>query len=178
LAEIVAVHRANLVIFSGKDVSSTKIMELMGAFRNWNGQIKIAPESSETIIGSDSKNEPGELFTVDVKFHLSQPHNLRKKRIMDLIIAVVGLLLTPMLLISRRGLTIWGNCFPVLLGRKTWVGYQQSDKKLPALKPHVIEAAGKFYATEFQWDANLSYAKDFEPLMDLERVIAYWLNKN
>lgn len=178
LAEIVAVHRANLVIFSGKDVSSSKIMELMGAFRNWNGQIKIAPESSETIIGSDSKNEPGELFTVDVKFHLSQPHNLRKKRIMDMIIAVFGLLLTPVLLISRRGLTIWGNCFPVLLGRKTWVGYPQSDKKLPALKTHVIEASGKFYATEFQWDANLSYAKDFEPLMDLERVIAYWLNKN
>lgn len=177
LSEIVTVHRVNLVIFSGKDVKSGKIMEMMGTFRDWNGQIKIAPESSETIIGSDSKNEPGELFTVDVKFHLSQPHNRRKKRIMDMIIAVFALLLFPFLCLSTRGRNIVLNSFSVLLGLKTWVGYQQLDKKLPRLTMHCIEASGKFYGTEFEWDANLSYAKDFEPLMDLELVIAYWRNR-
>jgi len=177
LSEIAAVHRVNLVIFSGKDVKSGKIMEMMGAFRDWNGQIKIAPESSETIIGSDSKNEPGELFTVDVKFHLSQPHNRRKKRIMDMIIAVLALLLSPLLCLSANGRNILMNSFSVLLGFRTWVGYQQLDKKLPRLKLHCIEASGKFYGTEFEWDANLSYAKDFEPLMDLELVIAYWRNR-
>jgi hypothetical protein len=50
-------------------------------------------------------------------------------------------------------------------------------KKLPILKPHVIEASGKFFGSDFEWDANLSYAKDFEPLLDLERVVAYWRNR-
>ena len=178
LSEIVTVHRANLVIFSGKDIGSGKIMELMAAFRDWNGQIKIAPESSETIIGSDSKNEPGELFTVDVKFHLSQAHNLRKKRIMDLLISMAIIAITPLMWFTPRSRMLWRNSFAVLVGLKTWVGYRQADKKLPVLKVHVLEASGQFFGTEFQWDANLSYAKDFEPLMDLERVIDYWRNKN
>jgi GT2 family glycosyltransferase len=177
LAEIIAVHRVNLVIFSGKDVGSGKIMEVMGAFRDWNGQIKIAPESSETIIGSDSKNEPGELFTVDVKFHLSQPHNRRKKRIMDVLIAVTALLIFPFWGLNQRGRFILKHSVAVLIGVKTWVGYQQVGKKLPILKPHVIEASGKFFGSDFEWDANLSYAKDFEPLLDLERVVAYWRNR-
>ena len=86
------------------------------------------------------------------------------------------LLLFPLLCLSTRGRTIVTNSFSVLLGLKTWVGYQQLDKKLPRLKLHCFEASGKFYGTEFEWDANLSYAKDFEPLMDLELVIAYWRN--
>jgi hypothetical protein len=96
---------------------------------------------------------------------------------MDMIIAVFALLLFPFLCLSTRGRNIVLNSFSVLLGLKTWVGYQQLDKKLPRLTMHCIEASGKFYGTEFEWDANLSYAKDFEPLMDLELVIAYWRNR-
>ena len=95
---------------------------------------------------------------------------------MDVIIALAIIACTPLMVLNQRGRHLWTSSFCVAIGLRTWVGYLQADKKLPHLKPHVLEASGKFFGTEFQWDANLSYAKDFEPLMDLERVINYWRN--
>ena len=97
---------------------------------------------------------------------------------MDLLISMAIIAITPLMWFTPRSRMLWRNSFAVLVGLKTWVGYRQADKKLPVLKVHVLEASGQFFGTEFQWDANLSYAKDFEPLMDLERVIDYWRNKN
>lgn len=173
LAEVVAVYRANLIIFSGKDVSSSEIIQQMGQFQDWEVQVKIAPEKSESIIGSDSKNEPGELFTVEVKYHLSQPHNKRKKRIMDLLIALILLVFMPVLIVKKVGRKCLMNWIYAALGLKTWVGYstpQSGKSALPKLKKYVFEASGRFHQTNFEWDACLNYAKDYEPLMDFELV--------
>ncbi len=173
LAEVVAVYRANLIIFSGKDISSSEIIQQMGQFQDWEVQVKIAPEKSESIIGSDSKNEPGELFTVEVKYHLSQPHTMRKKRIMDLLIALLCLVISPVLILKKTGRLYLANWLLVVFGMKTWVGYslpESGKSALPRLKKYVLEASGRFYKTNFEWDACLNYAKDYEPLMDLELV--------
>ena len=92
LSEVLAIYQPDLVIFSGKDVPSTEIMTHMIDFQSLPVQVKIAPERSETIIGSDSKNQPGELFTLEVDYHLAQQHHLRNKRVLDLILCLwVGL---------------------------------------------------------------------------------------
>jgi len=180
LDELVEIYRANSIIFSGKDVSASRIMESMSGFANEQVQLKIAPESSEFIIGSDSKNEPGELFTLDVKYQLSESHVQRRKRIFDIFFSLWMIL---------RALTFWGytiftnkkwrylySCIPsVLIGKKTWVSYsgQTSAEKLPNIKPGVVSSAGVWTNSEFEADVNHLYAKDYEVWRDLEILWDY-----
>lgn len=175
LDELVEIYRANSIIFSGRDVSASRIMDSMSGFSKAQVQLKIAPESSEFIIGSDSKNEPGELFTLDVKYQLSEHDVLRRKRIFDLMFSLLVVLRTIVflgypLIASVRWRYLLGNIPQVILGKKTWVSYtgQLRADKLPVLKPGVVSSAGVWTGSEFEADVNHIYAKDYEVWRDLE----------
>ncbi|MFM1898621.1 MAG: hypothetical protein RL577_861 [Bacteroidota bacterium] len=172
LSELVEVHRINTLIFSGKDVGSDRIMAFMTSSNRSGLQVKIAPERSNAIIGSDSKDEPGELFTVDVRHRLSEPQHRRNKRIMDVAISVLGLLLLPVLLCFKNARNSIRHLPVVLMGAKTWVGYGQdvSAYDLPQLKPGVWSAAGKFAGTTFENDALSLYARDYSVYLDVELI--------
>ena len=137
LSEVLAIYQPDLVIFSGKDVPSTEIMTHMIDFQSLPVQVKIAPERSETIIGSDSKNQPGELFTLEVDYHLAQQHHLRNKRVLDLILCLWVGLFAWVLVWLPRGRHLLKHGFSVLVGRETWVGYRPEtlSLKLPKIKP-------------------------------------------
>ncbi len=184
LDELVEIYRANSIIFSGKDVSASRIMDSMSCFSKEQVQLKIAPESSEFIIGSDSKNEPGELFTLEVKYQLSEYHMLRRKRIFDVLVTVLLIFRAIIafgypLFRSSRWRYVFG-CIPkVLLGKMTWVSYygQLSSEKLPVLKPGVVSSAGVWTGSEFEADVNHLYAKDYEVWQDLDIFWDYLKNQ-
>lgn len=184
LDELVEIYRANSIIFSGKDVSASRIMDSMSGFSKEQVQLKIAPESSEFIIGSDSKNEPGELFTLEVKYQLSEYHMLRRKRIFD-VLGIVLLIIRATIAFgyplfrSSRWRYVFGYIPKVLLGKMTWVSYhgQLSAEKLPVLKPGVISSAGVWTGSEFEADVNHLYAKDYDVWRDLEILWDYLKNQ-
>jgi hypothetical protein len=172
LSELVEVHRINTLIFSGKDVGSDRIMAFMTSPHRSDLQVKIAPERSNAIIGSDSKDEPGELFTVDVRHRLSEPQHRRNKRILDVAFSLLGLLLLPVLLFVKEARRSIRHIPWVLMGGKTWVGYgmNSSARELPQLKPGVWSAAGKFASTTFENDALFLYARDYSVYLDVELI--------
>jgi len=172
LSELVEVHRINTLIFSGKDVGSDRIMAFMSSSHRSGLQVKIAPERSNAIIGSDSKDEPGELFTVDVRHRLSEPQHRRNKRIMDVSFSLMGLLLLPVLFCFKNARFSIRHIPFVLLGYRTWVGYGQHSMApdLPQLKPGVWSAAGKFAGTTFENDALFLYARDYSVYLDVELI--------
>ena len=174
MSEVLEIYRPDLVIFSGKDVSSSRIMSHMNDFQSKPVQVKIAPEKGETIIGSDSKNLPGELFTLEVNYHLAQVHHLRNKRVFDVLISLIMLPLFPLLLCFPGGRTCLNILFGVLIGRNTWVGYQRTGAtaSLPKLASPVFEVAQQFKGTEFELDAVMNYARDYSVIDDLRILIA------
>ena len=175
LSEVLAIYQPDLVIFSGKDVPSTEIMTHMIDFQSLPVQVKIAPERSETIIGSDSKNQPGELFTLEVDYHLAQQHHLRNKRVLDLILCLWVGLFAWVLVWLPRGRHLLKHGFSVLVGRETWVGYRPEtlSLKLPKIKPCVLDVSLPYAGTGFEGDAALAYARDYEVSKD---AWVFWRN--
>jgi hypothetical protein len=114
LAELVRIYEANEIIFCSKDIGSQEIMANMAQIGP-SVSYKIVPEESLSIIGSSSKDEPGELYTIDIRYNIAQPSHRRDKRLIDLCICM-GLLVTfPVWLIfsGKRRLLLnnWGHRF-------------------------------------------------------------------
>lgn len=183
LNEIVEIYGANTLIFSSKDVSNSRIIEAMSEFADQNIQLKIAPNKGEFIIGSNSKNDPGELFTLEVQYALSESYNKRRKQIFDILVSIGFIGFLPIgffMMFQKNWRTIYKNCFKVLLGSKTWVSYEglNSSEFLPKLKKGVIQASGAWTDTTFEADVNYVYAKEYEVNKDLHILVEFLRGKN
>ncbi len=183
LNEIVEIYGANTLIFSSKDVSNSRIIEAMSEFADQNIQLKIAPNKGEFIIGSNSKNDPGELFTLEVQYALSESYNKRRKRIFDILVSIGFIGFLPIgffMMFQKNWRTIYKNCLKVLLGSKTWVSYEglNSAEFLPKLKKGVIQASGAWTDTTFEADVNYVYAKEYEVNKDLHILVEFLRGKN
>ena len=67
------------------------------------------------------------------------------------------------------------SLFSVLMGQRTWVGYQRlgSAVGLPKLALPVFEVARQFKGTEFEMDAVTNYARDYSVMDDLRILVLY-----
>jgi hypothetical protein len=168
LDEIVHWYQLEELIFCGQDLSSERIiywMNRLGADLRY----KIVPEQSMSIIGSNSKNAAGDLYTVELRFQLAQGMQRRHKRLFDFSLALLFLLLSPILAWWQASLgQFLRNIFRVLFGRATWVGYHPADvqqRNLPKLPPgvlspcHALPALPRDLATLHR--LHLLYAKDY-----------------
>jgi hypothetical protein len=141
---------------------------------------KIVPEESFSIIGSSSKDEPGELYTIEIKYNIAQSGQRRNKRVFDLGFCLFLLFTIPFwLLFSNKRVILLSNWLPVVLARRTWVGYnlQVANHSLPHLKTAVfslLDGLKTSQPTEAMLaQLNFLYAKDWNVWRDL-RVV--WRN--
>ncbi|MBX7051996.1 MAG: glycosyltransferase family 2 protein [Flavobacteriales bacterium] len=177
LDEIVRIHRIDQVIFCAKDISSSDIIGAMSSIPDKSIEFKIAPPESLYIIGSGSIETTADAFMMDVN-SVSLNKNRRLKRIFDIIVSLLMILVLPiMLIVVHQRLGFIRNIFQVLTGSKTWVGYSPYDalsesvKALPKLKKGVIHPAIQHQHHETQREnlvkLNVLYAKDYKILNDL-----------
>jgi len=174
--EMVDVHEINEIIFCAKNISSQHIIDKMLTLVTKGVDFKIAPPESLSIIGSNSIDTAGDLYVIDIN-NVGKPENRRKKRLFDLTSSGLLLLFSPILIfIQKNKLNFIGNCFKVLLGIYSWVGYGKAPRKdLPAIKPSVLTPADAS-KTELQSDKInllfLSYSKDYSVEKDIKIVFA------
>ena len=94
-----------------------------------------------SLIGSNSKNNSGDLYAADLNLNLAKPIARHQKRLLDIILCLLLLIILPFAALIIGGGLI-KNWVQVLIGKKTWVGYwgKSSDaiKGLPVLRPAVI----------------------------------------
>ncbi len=189
LKELISVYKANELIFCAKDISSQEIINWMVTLGQ-NIDYKIIPDQSLSIIGSNSKNTAGDIYTVDIKLKISLPEQRRAKRFTDLFIALVCLITSPILLFFvRNKVGLYKNIFSVIKGKNSWVGYYRhsgslnapADKNatspaLPAIKPGILHPLPNFdTARENELmiaRINFIYAKDYRVSDDLEIIIS------
>lgn len=168
------VHVINEIIFCAKNISSQSIIDKMLTLVTKGVDFKIAPPESLSIIGSNSIDTAGDLYVIDIN-NVGKPENRRKKRLFDLTTSGLLLLFSPILFfIQKNKFNFIGNCFKVLLGIYSWVGYGKAPRKdLPAIKPSVLTPAD-VSKTELQADKInllfLSYSKDYSVEKDIKIV--------
>ncbi len=179
ISEIVAVNKIDEIVFCAKDISAQDIIRNMSRLISVGVDYKIAPPESLSIIGSNSINTAGDLYTIHFN-SIGKPSNLRTKRLFDLLSALVLIVFFPVwLFIIKSPWKALKNCLLVLTGRKTWIGYAYHSKTdmtiLPRLKNGVLCPAGvsdrQDQDSEVVMRMNIEYAKDYKIANDFNLLI-------
>lgn len=180
LDEILRVHALDQVVFCAQDISSAGIIAAMSDLSATDVEFKIAQPETLFIIGSNSIDTSGDVYMLDVN-SLSKPVNRRRKRVFDVAASLMILLLSPVLMWAQElPLRLIPNALSVLLGRKTWIGYNaQADASgLPKLAPAVVSISSADARTvqhsENAAKLNVLYAKDYKLSNDAKLLSRAW----
>jgi hypothetical protein len=181
LTEFVRINSIDEIIFCSGDISSQEIIKTMLSLVPMGVDYKIAPPDSLSVIGSNSIDTSGDLYTIEISA-ISKPSNIRSKRFFDIGIALFVILISPLLFpLIKRFRFVYSKAFGVLVGRYSWVGYIHSlevnPKGLPKIKKGVFPAL-KVKRRDNQdvnvmERINILYAKNYSLLTDFTVV---WSN--
>jgi hypothetical protein len=186
LDDICRINQIDDIIFCSKDVTSTQIMYWMSKMGG-KYQFRIMQESNASIISSYSKNDPGELFTYRIHLNLADPRFLKQKRIFDIIICFVYLILIPFfILLQRKSISRrMGEWLAVLKGERTWIGYgketlQDQKQNLPSIPDGILTLSDISYAInkknpskEKVLGENIIYARHYTFNADVNKMFQY-----
>jgi len=173
--EIAAVNRVDEIVFCSKDLSSRSIIQIMTRLIGGSVDFKIAPPESLSVIGSNSINTSGDLYTIHFN-SIGKESNRRSKRLFDLVTAFLLLITFPLWFLFVKGrFKSVGRTISVLFGFKTWVGYLQEGRQgkpdLPHLRKGVLtpgsHLSAKSLTPERINEINVVYSKDYRPINDL-----------
>mgnify|MGYP000867418995 CR=1 FL=1 len=177
LREISKIFRIEEIIFCAENVSSANIIEQMSQLDNKALDFKIAPPESLFVIGSNSINTSGELYSVLNINSITKAKNVRIKRVLDLVLTLLLIATLPLMLIFVTNKTNFiRNVFEVLIGQKSWVGYNKLGSNLhdlPIIRNGVISCSESLVDITDNNAArlNIMYAKDYKVLNDFLMVL-------
>ncbi|MFO8067350.1 MAG: glycosyltransferase [Bacteroidales bacterium] len=177
IKEITEVYKIDEIIFCGAEVAPQDIIDKMSELSQMQVSFKIAPPESMYVIGSNSIDTFEDMFMLNINA-VNKPANERIKKLFDIIMSFGLLVSLPLniFFVKKPGGFV-KNLFAVLFGRKTWIGYHPSpdNKKLPKLKPSVLNPADAFKAKTFEKktleNLNNLYAREYKPENDLSIFI-------
>jgi O-antigen biosynthesis protein len=180
IREIIEVNRIEEIIFCAESLSSGEIIRSMLDLSEMDVSYKIAPPESYSIIGSNSIHTAGDLYLVNVNA-ISKKPNRRKKRILDMVAAIILFLSLPLLIwFYKNKKQLMSNLVSVLFDKVTWVGYipdDYSEKHLPQLKPSVLDQSIIFAhepPPNQKKQLNILYAKDYRVWNDIILITKNW----
>jgi hypothetical protein len=173
----------NELIFCAKNISPSEIIRCMNQLAGQDLHFKIAQPDTSFIIGSDSIETRGDLYTMKINT-IKRSDNLRSKRLFDLTVASFGLISTPFLIWFFKNKTkLVQNLFTVLRGEISIVGYCSStedisEKKtsLPSLKKGLLNPLSGNTVNDHKIidQVNINYAKEYSIIKDLRVLIKKW----
>jgi len=178
LKDIIEIYQINEVVFCAKDISSTDIIKQMALLSKKELDFKIAPSESLYIIGSNSIEHSGEFYLIETNALLSRT-NLRKKRMLDLFVAIILLIASPVLMwFSGSVKYFFIHIFQCLLNKRSFVGISQIDAFAHAqlnLNKGIFSPVDLFDKSELTEDQieqiNLEYSRNYHIFKDLEIIL-------
>ncbi|MDD2196835.1 MAG: glycosyltransferase family 2 protein [Bacteroidales bacterium] len=179
LNEFVRINSIDEVIFCSSNISSQDIIKTMLTLVPLGIDYKIAPPDSSSVIGSNSIDTAGDLYTVDFSA-ISKPVNRRNKRLFDVLMCFFIILFSPILvLFVKRFGYVFSRAFGVLFGKFTWVGYAKAEgvdiSGLPKLRQGVFPPLKtgdlKGVNPKIIERLNIQYAKNYNINSDM--VVLY-----
>jgi GT2 family glycosyltransferase len=170
LPQVAATLDAQEIIFCPGSLGYEKIIREMQVL---DSGLRFRFHAGDSIVGSDARSAKGETLAGEAEFLISRPGNRRMKRLLDISYALLSLILFPVQLLTvKNPVRFFGNCFLVLAGRRTWVGYLLPNR-LPALRPGILGANGqKIPPSPLLPEESIRmidhwYALEYDPVEDL-----------
>jgi len=179
LDQIAYINKIDEIIFCAKNTESKKIIFWMTHLNSENVDFKIAQPDASFLIGSNSIENSGNLYVLNIN-SISKSENKRIKRILDVVISLLLLMLSPLLIfIYSQKIIFIRNIISVLLSNKSFIGYQYENSTenknylLPSIKIGVIPVQNWFSKNESIHSDNLNimYARDYSPMIDLKLLL-------
>ena len=182
--DIIGIYKITEIIFCSKDITHQEIIDKMVEWHASNLDYKIAPVDTLSIIGSNSINTRGDLYTVDIRTINTVP-NKRKKRLFDFSVSFFGIVFWVFAVwFVKKPFKFLCDCFKVLFGRYSWVGYCPTEvtdgQRLPKIKKGIYNPAS-IVAEQLDDEAlgqlNVMYARDYTVLKDINILFRVLLNR-
>lgn len=176
LKNITDLLKPDELIFCSKHLSNNQIIGFMTEIGG-GIDFKIAPSAGTGIIGSNSKNDTGDLITFEVGFNINTATGKRNKRIFDLFFSMLFILFFPILLVFVADkATLFSNLLKIFVGKISFVGYSFEDtigknSQLPKIKTGILFPKdildNRNIEPEIAQRANFIYAKSYNIFNDL-----------
>jgi hypothetical protein len=163
LQELITLNNIDEIICNIRDVGMKRVIELMSAFGN-KVSFKITGDESLGIIGSQSKNKSGEIYTIQVNYAIQNQNKIRIKRTFDIIATVISILLSPVLILLRSTREIIKNALGIFSGQRTIIGYDKDETlkhRLPSVGIPVLKINNNLAV---DYARNYTVWKDFRYL--------------
>lgn len=179
LPNCVNLYHISEIVFCTNIISYKQIIQIMEQL-NGNFTYKNFAPNTSWLIGSNSKNTAGDIYTTQTIFNLQQTRHLRNKRVFDLLITFFFILLLPVIIfLNKKNYTLLQFLPAILINKKTWVGYYNTlqNNTLPKIPPAIfllnksIPFIQNSESTQFR--LNFLYAKDYSIYDDWE---IWWKN--
>lgn len=177
LEDLVNTYNVDELIFCSNDLLANRIIDWMTSLGS-RVEYKMVPPESMSIIGSPSRDLPGELYTIDIRLNIDQPFQKRNKRMLDVGLSFLFIaLFLPLLPFVKRPAGFFKNIFSVLFGKKTWVGFahqvlsDDAHVHLPRLRDGVLSPLDQLQKQVTDVGTihrlNVLYARDYNVYKDL-----------
>ena len=142
LPKLIKTYAIKEVIFCENGLSFKEIIDILQVLPK-NIHYKFHASGSESIVGSNSKDDSGQSISIDKKYIIALPLQKRNKRSLDIFISSLMLISFPLHLIfqKKRG-SFFKNIFRVLSGKLSFVGYAFYSKQLPVIKKGILTSTG------------------------------------
>ncbi len=183
LSELIRFYKADEVVFCSKDMTAEDIINMMSQLTATGVVYKIVPEESEFLVGSSAINSGDDLYSINLNT-ITLPINQRNKRMLDIMVSVLLLLLSPIVFWpQRRKRRFWSDCISVLVGRRSWVGFAKgtvstvadNNHELPSIRKGVFSPCDMLPGNKGlnAEKLNVRYAKDYKVGTDM---LIVWKN--
>jgi GT2 family glycosyltransferase len=170
----IQILNAKEIIFCAGQLSYKDIIEQVQRLK----KIKARFFAGNSIVASDDSLAKGEALAYEDEFKLAKATNRRVKRLIDVFFSIFSILIFPVhFLFVKNPFLFLKNCWWVLAGSRTWVGYNFASKELPALSKAVLAPNGIPIKTQQTLPSeNLEmldywYARDYEPMQDISIIL-------
>jgi GT2 family glycosyltransferase len=177
LNDAIMIYDIDEVIFCSKSLSSMQIIEWMTKVRTTGVDFKIVPDESNYIIGSNSKEKVGELYTFELELAIAKPESQRSKRLLDILVSTFFVFTLPVhLFFVRKPISFIRNIFLTLTGAKTWVGFSDhSSTSLHAISEGVLTPSTNLNIPNVDESTlkrlDVLYAKEYKTINDLSIIL-------
>ncbi|MDQ3190196.1 MAG: glycosyl transferase family 2, partial [Bacteroidota bacterium] len=177
LQDILEIYKIDEVIFCARDIPAHVIINQMSQLHKID--YKIAPPESLYIIGSNSIDTSGDLYSININ-SIIRSSNKRNKRLFDIASSLSLLAFWPFtVFLIKQPFGFFKNIFAVLAGKRTWVSYaltkSSNNFSLPKIKQGILNPADPLSHKNLDENSinkiNLLYAKDYKITNDLSIIL-------
>ena len=173
ISDFIRIHKIGEVVFSGRDVTASAIITSLSSISG--GVVcRIAWTDDGSVMGSGG---PGPDPVTELDGAIYGPYARRSKRILDISLSILFILLSPLLVLTGRWKWV-GRAFSVGLGFKTWVGINIPGTNKGAFSKPFFVLAVDSDDIRVRERLSLSYARQYHPFEDLKLVLNALLLQN